>query len=395
MGKTGLKVSAIGLGCEYLDCAKPTFEEIQATIDAALDGGVNILDIFMPGTEIREALAKALGSRRKDVIIQGHIGSTDINKQYDISRDLPTVQKYFEELLRIYGRIEIGMMFFIDSDEDYKGVFETGFAGYVQKLKRQGDIGHIGFSSHNPKTAMRVIETGMVEMMMFSINPAFDMLPPDEYVFDHMPNRFGKDLLRGIDPQRAALYTLCEQKQIGITVMKAMGSGKLMSPEHTPFAKPMTLGQCLHYALSRPAVCSVLPGCKSPREMNQALDYFNLPEAEKDYSQVIKTMQSDFRGACVYCSHCQPCHANIDIATVNKYLDIAKLNPSMVPPSVKSHYQSLAHNGAECIACGHCESRCPFDVPVINNMAEAESLLAMSVTQPHPSPQPRAIPASQ
>ena len=375
IGKTGLQASVIGLGCEYLDTGNPPYEQIKETIDAALDGGVNIFDIFMPGTAVREAIAKALGSRRKDIIIQGHIGSTDIRQQYDISRDLPTVKKYFEEMLRIYGRIELGMMFFIDSEDDYKNVFETGFADYVQKLKQQGDIGHIGFSSHNPKTAMRAIETGLPEMLMFSINPAFDMLPASEYVFDHVGKNFGKDLFRGIDPERAALYTLCEQKQIGITVMKAMGSGKLMSPEHTPFAKPMTLGQCLHYALSRPAVCSVLPGCKTAEEMNQALNYLNLTDAEKDYAGVISTMRNDFKGACVYCSHCQPCPVNIDIATVNKYLDIAKLTPDAVPPSIKSHYHSLAHKGGECIACGHCEKRCPFDVPVVQNMAEAERLL--------------------
>ena len=377
IGKTGLNSSIIGLGCEYLDTGNPPYEQIKETIDAALEGGVNIFDIFMPGTEVREAIAKALGNRRKDIIIQGHIGATDVNRQYDISRDLPTVKKYFEEMLRIYGHIELGMLFFIDSEEDYKGVFETGFADYVQKLKQNGDIGHIGFSSHNPKTAMRAIETGLPEMMMFSINPAFDMLPSGEYVFDHFDKDFGKDMFRGIDPNRAALYALCEQKQIGITVMKALGAGKLMSPQHTPFAKPMTLGQCIHYALSRPGVCSVLPGCKTGEEMRQVLNYLNLPEAEKDYSGVISTMRNDFKGACVYCSHCQPCPANIDIATVNKYLDIAKLTPCAVPPSIKSHYQSLTHKGGECIACGHCQTRCPFGVPVIQNMKEAEKLLGI------------------
>ena len=375
LGRTGLNVSTIGLGCEYFDVAKPPYEQIKATIDFALDNGINIFDIFMPGREIREAIAKALGNRRKDVIIQGHIGSTDIRQQYDISRDLPTVQKYFEDLLRIYGRIELGMLFFIDSDDDYKNVFETEFINYALKLKQQGDIGHIGFSSHNPKTAMRVIETGTVDMMMFSINPAFDMLPVDEYVFDHNQKDFGKDMFRGLDPARAALYSLCEQKQIGITVMKALGAGKLMSAEHTPFGQPMTMGQCLHYALTRPAVASVLPGCKSVEEMKDALNYFNLSDAEKDYSNVISTMRNDFRGACVYCSHCQPCPVNIDIAAVNKYLDVAKLNPANIPPSIKSHYQSLAHRGEHCIECGHCEQRCPFGVPVIANMKEAESLL--------------------
>ena len=375
IGKTGLNASIIGLGCEYLDTGNPTYEQIKETIDAALSGGVNIFDIFMPGTKCREEIARAIGNRRKDIIIQGHIGSTDVNRQYDISRDIPTIMKYFEEMLRIYGRIELGMLFFIDSEEDYKGVFDTPFISYVEKLKRDGDIGHIGFSSHNPKTAMRVIETGAVEMLMFSINPAFDMLPSTEYVFDHMDKRFGRDMFRGIDPQRAALYTMCEEREIGITVMKAMGGGKLMSEQHTPFEKPMTLAQCLHYALSRPAVCSVLPGCKTAEEMNQALAYLAAAEAEKDYSAIISTITPNFKGACVYCNHCQPCPVGIDIATVHKYLDIAKLNPTAVPPSVISHYESLAAHGRDCVACGHCEGRCPFGVQIIENMKTAEKLL--------------------
>ena len=375
LGKTGLKTSIVGLGCEHLDGGKP-YEQIKETIDAAFEGGVNTFDVFMPGKEIREAVAKAMGSRRKDAIIQGHIGSTDVNKMYDISRDLPTVQKYFEDLLRIFGgHIELGMMFFIDSEDDYKNVFETGFADYVQKLKQNGDIGHIGFSSHNPKTSIKAIETGLPEMLMFSINPAFDMLPAEEYVFDHSDKSFGKDLFRGIDPERAALYTLCEQKQIGITVMKAFGSGRLISAEHTPFVKPLTTGQCTHYALTRPAVSSVLPGSKTAAEMRDALNYLNLSDEEKDYAEIIASVRNDFRGSCVYCSHCQPCPAHIDIAAVTKYLDIAKLTPSNVPPSIKSHYQSMANTGKDCIQCGHCEGRCPFGVPVIENMAEAEKLL--------------------
>ena len=375
LGKTGLKVSVIGLGCEYLDTGNPPYSQIKETIDTAIDGGVNIFDIFMPGLECREAIAKALGSRRKDIIIQGHIGSTDINKQYDISRDLPTVQKYFEDMLRIYGRIELGMMFFIDSEDDFKGVFETPFINYVQKLKTQGDIGHIGFSSHSPTMAKRVIETGVPEMMMFSINPAFDMLPVSEYVFDHMANRFGETLLRGLDPDRADLYRLCEEKEIGITVMKAMGGGKLMSADHTPFAKPLTITQCIHYALSRRSVASVLPGCKTKEEMQQALAYIHASEDEKSFEDIITTMRNNFDGACVYCGHCQPCPAGIDIATVHKYLDMAKVAGSGTPPSLKSHYESLAHQGLECTACGHCETRCPFNVQVIKNMAIAESVL--------------------
>lgn len=370
IGKTGHQGSIIGLGCEHLD-GKP-YEQVDETVNAALEQGINIFDVFMPGREIRENIAKALGNRRKDVMIQGHIGSTDIGQQYDISRDMPIVQRYFEDLLRIFGGyIDFGMMFFIDSEEDYRGVFDTGFADYVQRLKKQGDIGHIGFSSHNPEMAMRVIETGLPEILLFSINMAFDLYPAETYVLDELGQGLDSSAFRGIDPKRAALYKLCEQKGVGITVMKTLGAGKLISAEHTPFQQPMTVPQCIHYALTRPAVASVMLGCQTRQEVLDAVRYLDMSDSERDYTPVLGTLRNDFRGNCVYCSHCQPCPVDIDIAAVNKYLDIARLDEDNIPPSIRSHYAGLANGGGACIACGNCETRCPFGVPIIENMAAA------------------------
>ncbi|MCL2214113.1 MAG: hypothetical protein FWC06_02770 [Treponema sp.] len=110
IGKTGKKAGIIGLGSEHLD--GKSYEQVKDVVDAALDHGINIFDVFMPGKEVRENISRALGSRRKDVLIQGHIGSTNIGQQYDISRDLPTVKRFFEEHLRICGgHIEFGMLF--------------------------------------------------------------------------------------------------------------------------------------------------------------------------------------------------------------------------------------------------------------------------------------------
>ena len=373
-GKTGKKASIIGLGCEHLD-GKP-YEQVKRTVDAALEHGINIFDMFMPGKEVRENLAKALGSRRGDVIIQGHICSTNIGQQYDISRDLPTVRRFFEEHLRLCnGHIDFGMLFFIDSEDDYKNVFETEIANYALKLKEKGDIGHIGFSSHNPVMAIKAINTNLPEMMMFSINPAFDIVPTEENVLTLLEKGLSADSFAGLEPKRAQLYRLCEQKNIGITVMKTLGAGKLISPEHTPFCKPLTVAQCIHYALSRPAVVSVLPGCKTPEEIQEAVKYLELSDAERDYTGVLSSIRGGLRGSCVYCSHCQPCPSQIDIAAVNKYLDIAMLDTANIPPSVCSHYRSLSHKGAECTECGNCESRCPFGVPVMDNMKKAEKLM--------------------
>ena len=373
LGKTGKLLSVIGLGCEYLD-GKP-YKVVKETIDTALAGGVNVLEIFMPGREVRENIAKALGDRREEVMIHGHFGSTDINQQYDISRDMPKVKKYFEELLEIFGYVDFGMLFYVDNEEDYKNIFETEFIEYVKEQKEKGNIKHIGFSSHNPEIAMKVIETGLVEMMLFSINPAFDMLPSSEYIIDYSEKDMEIEIFRGLDPKRAKLYKLCTQKQIGITVMKPFGGGKLISKEHSPFKEPMTVAQCLHYCLTRPSVASVLPGCGSSEEMKEVLKYFELTDEDKDYSKVLSGVRNDFMGNCVYCSHCQPCEAMIDIVKVNKYLDIAKLDETTIPPSIISHLKSLSPKPEECTECGSCENRCPFGVKIINNMKEATRLI--------------------
>jgi predicted aldo/keto reductase-like oxidoreductase len=289
---------------------------------------------------------------------------------------MPSVQKYFEDMLRIFGGyIDFGMLFFIDSEQDYKNVFETEFAGYAERLKRQGDILHIGFSSHNPAIAMKAIGTGLPEIMMFSINPAFDMLPSDKYVFDHVDSGFGADMFRGLDPERAKLYKLCAQKQIGITVMKSLGAGKLLSDKQTPFSAPLTAIQCVGYALSRPAVASVLTGCKSRAEVDDVMKYLTCGDAEKDYSHILSGVRNDFAGNCLYCSHCQPCEAGIDIAAVHRLLDAARLDAGAIPAQLRSAYGGFEKNGADCIKCGHCENRCPFGVPVMENMERAESLL--------------------
>jgi predicted aldo/keto reductase-like oxidoreductase len=201
------------------------------------------------------------------------------------------------------------------------------------------------------------------------------MLPSTEYVFDHFETGFGADMFKGVDPERTAFYKLCTQKQVGITVMKTLGAGKLISKEHTPFAEPLTVGQCVHYALSRPAVASVLLGCQTGEQVKNAMEYFDLSDGDKDYSGVLGSMRNDFKGNCVYCGHCQPCPVNIDIAAVNKYLDIARLDTNNIAPTVKAHYNELEAHAEACVKCGSCEKRCPFGVPIIDNMSEAAWLL--------------------
>jgi len=375
IGSTRMSASIIGLGTEHLD-TQP-YDLVEKVIHTALDQGINMMDLFMPGDEVRSNIGRALQGHRDKVHIQGHICSTDVNEQYDRSRDLKTIRRYFENLLRCLNTdyIDFGMLFFIDSEKDFSDIFDGDALPYALELKKKGHIRAIGASSHNPVIARRVIETGHVDLLMFSINPAYDMAAEDNYVLDYLEKDLPMDYEKKLDPGRAALYKLCEQRGKAITVMKTLCAGKLLSPQHTPFAKPLTVNQCIHYALSRPAVVSAMIGCSTAEQVLEATGYLKASEGERDYTGILSEYQGSMKGSCVYCNHCLPCPSEINIADVNKYLDIAVLDERNIPPSVASHYRVLEHHASECIACGSCEGRCPFSVPVVENMRKAAALL--------------------
>jgi predicted aldo/keto reductase-like oxidoreductase len=326
LGKTGMEASIIGLGSEHLD--GKDYECIKEVIDTAMEHGINIMDLFMPGSDIRRKIGKAIKGNREKFIIQGHIGSTDLNEQYDFSRDLDICKKYFESLLVDLDTdyIDVGVLFFIDSEENFDAVFNSDIIRYAEDLKRNGIIRAIGASSHNPTISKKVIETGLVEVLMFSANPAFDMIPAEVDVLNYIEGDFDKSIMLKMDEKRLELYQTCEKFDVAITVMKTLGCGKLISPEHTPFSKPLTVNQCIHYALTRPAVASVLIGCQNKRHVEEAISYLTADAPDLDYTEAISSMNKDFKGSCVYCNHCLPCPAGIDVAMVTKYLDIAILD---------------------------------------------------------------------
>ena len=94
-------------------------------------------------------------------------------------------------------------------------------------------------------------------------------------------------------------------------------------------------------------------------------------EAERDYAAAFAALPKiSWEGHCMYCGHCAPCPEGIDVATVTKFLNLARAQ-GMVPETVREHYAALPHKAGECVACGACEKRCPFGVSIRANMKEA------------------------
>ena len=75
----------------------------------------------------------------------------------------------------------------------------------------------------------------------------------------------------------------------------------------------------------------------------------------------------------MYCGHCAPCPAGIDVAAVTKFFSLAKAQGS-VPETVREHYAALPRKAGDCMECRACESRCPFEVPVVENMRRAKEI---------------------
>ena len=99
----------------------------------------------------------------------------------------------------------------------------------VAELKAAGVIGHIGLSSHNPEAALAAVETGLIDVLMFSVNPCYDLQPAGEDVEElWAPKNYVAPLVN-MDPERQALYETCQRLGVGITVMKAFGGGDLLS----------------------------------------------------------------------------------------------------------------------------------------------------------------------
>ena len=373
LGRTGLKVSEIGMGCEGL--VDKSYDQVKEFVDKMEALGVNCIDLYSPNPEMRSNLGRALAGRRNKFVLQSHLCSIWENGQYLRTRDINKVKAGFDEMLRLLntGYIEIGMIHYSDALSDWQEIVNGPIMAYAQELKAAGKIGCIGLSSHNPEVGQAAVDSGLIDVLMFSVNPCSDLQPANEDVEQLWAESAYEHRLVNMDPQRQALYESCQRSGVGVTVMKAFGGGDLLS-QYSPAGVALTPFQCLHYALTRPGVACVMTGAKTVEELVQCAAYETAPDSEKDYAAAFAAMPKiSWEGHCMYCGHCAPCPQGIDVASVTKFLNLAKAQGG-VPETVREHYAVLPHHAGECVACGACEKRCPFSVSIVENMRQAAEL---------------------
>ncbi len=347
----GEKISVIGLGSGSLT---GTEQEMVDVIRAAMDHGVNYFDMAPSLQAPFFAYAKAFEGRRDQIFTQMHCGAVYANGKYGWTRELDEIKAQLDWQMKLLHTdyTDAGFIHCVDDLEDLDKVMRGGLWDYMKELKAQGVIRHLGFSSHNPDIARRILDTGLIDLFMFSINPSYDY-QKGEYAIGEVA-------------ERAELYRDCERMGVGISVMKPFAGGQLLDEKTSLFKRALTHVQCFRYALDRPAVLTVLPGVRNMADLETVLHYADATPEEKDYSVIGGFAPQDATGVCVYCNHCQPCPMGLDVGLINKYYDLALAGDEMA----KGHYQKLPIHADACVKCGHCESRCPFHVKQEDRMAE-------------------------
>lgn len=350
--RTGDSISAIGIG------TGPVFEASEkegvGAFAYACERGVNFVDFATAGAKTFEYAGRALACVREKMLYQVHFGANYETGEYGWTTELETVKRQVDwqmkELKTDY--IDFGFIHCLDSPSDWTAYRENGVLDFLLEMKKAGAVRHIGLSSHTPSLAGEVLDTGLVDQLMFSINPGYDC-------------QYG-EYANGSAGERMDLYRRCEAGGIGISVMKPFSGGQLLNAGTSPFGRALTKYQCIQYALDKPGVLTVLPGIRNLEDMKEALGFFDAPPEEKDYSVLGTFAPKDVSGVCVYCNHCQPCPAGLNVGLINKYYDLAKMGDALAA----DHYAKLEKKASDCVSCGHCDQRCPFHVAQAERMRE-------------------------
>ena len=244
------QISVLGLGMGGIQNAAS--EEIQAVIEKAIENGINFFDLCAGGQSVYEPFGRAIKGKREKVYFQLHFGAVyKKSGEYGWSRDLDTIKNTFEWELKALNTnyIDFGFLHCVDEENDFEDLKKNGILDYIKSLKDRKIVKHIGFSSHTPSVDNKLLDTKIMDMMMFSINPSYYL-------------ECGDELCIGTTNERAELFRRCEKEGVGISVMKPFHGGQLLEDNTSPFHKALTRNQCIQYCLDHPAILTVVPGVR-------------------------------------------------------------------------------------------------------------------------------------
>lgn len=330
LGKTGLVVSAVGLG--GIPFQRIDAEQTTAIMRRALELGVNFIDTARGYTVSEQYIGhglKELG-RDKFILATKSMKRDRLGVLAELSISLKDLQTDYIDLYQFHN---------VATFADYETLMgPDGAYQAIMEKKAAGVIKHVGITSHSVDLLTRFVEDGHFETIQFPYNP--------------------------MERQGEAVFKEAMKKGMGLLVMKPYAGGAIMNKE-----------LALRTELENPAVSVIIPGVDSIEqlEMNAGLASPFVPL--NDEERAIMKAEADELGQhfCRRCGYCKPCAVGIDIPMV--FMMEGYHTRYGLTEWVAERYDGFAMKAKDCIECGLCESRCPYHLPIREMMSQASIVL--------------------
>lgn len=317
LGKTGLRVSRMGLG--GIPIQRVDAEAAKKLLDAVEAAGINYIDSARGYSVSEERIGQAIEGRREKFVLATKTVSRD---REGMARDIETSLKNFRtdyiDLYQVHN----------PSLEQLEQVCAPGGAlEALLEARAAGKIGHIGLTAHKPEVFRRALELPWVETVMFPYNL--------------------------VENQGTELMERARELNVGFINMKSLAGGAI---EDARLA--------LRFAAANPNVSVVLPGMYSPEEVaqNAAAVADASPLTEEELAKAEALRRELGASFCRRCGYCAPCTVNIDIP--NNFIFHGYLSRYGLADWARGRYDALAAHASDCVACGACEERCPYQLPI-------------------------------
>jgi predicted aldo/keto reductase-like oxidoreductase len=244
LGRTGEKVSAIGLGGYHIGVPKDEQEGIRL-IRSAIDRGItfmdNCWDYHDGNSEVRMGKALRDGYRQKAFLMTKIDGQTKTSAARQIEESLQRLQTDRIDLMQFHEVIRMG-----DPDRIFA---EGGGMEAALEAKKTGKIRFIGFTGHkDPQIHLRMLEVARAHRFHFdAVQMPLNVMDAHFRSFEHQ------------------VLPVLLKEGIGVLGMKSLGSGVILQ------SKTVQPIECLHYAMNLPT-STVITGIDRMELLDQALE---------------------------------------------------------------------------------------------------------------------------
>ncbi|MBE6793236.1 MAG: aldo/keto reductase [Ruminococcaceae bacterium] len=317
LGKTGLRISKLGFGgipIQRIDAAGT-----RALLLKLREEGVNFIDTARGYTVSESYIGEALFGMRQDfVLATKSMARTKEEMAADIDRSLAALKTDYIDLYQIHNPNEAALAQVCAAGGALEALLEA---------KAAGKIGHIGVTAHLLPVFEQALALDWVETVMFPYNI--------------------------VETQGEALMAACAEKGVGFICMKPLAGGAI---------EDATLA--MRFIARNAAVSVIIPGMAELREIDQNVAAVNdtSPLTVAEALRCADVRQALGTHFCRRCNYCAPCPQGVNISGV--FLMEGYAERYGLGDWARARYEAMPKKASDCVACGLCESRCPYELPI-------------------------------